>query len=127
MATVVDDLYDLVDASGLATGYEKRDVFLEQYTADNQRYLLIRNQSGAASDEWERNHSFSFHFISQINDTQIPQIRDTASAVVNYLLQNYRQGCIINVSLVGDVAGAFLLESGRWYYKFDVNVKSATS
>lgn len=127
MGSVQDDLWGLIDDSGLIPSYVKWSIWNDAAANPDKRYVVCRNSQSYSSDEFARRHGFTVFMIAEQNDSDIYGLRDDAEAVVKYLLQNYLKGCIIGVSVVGDTAGVFQLADGRYYYKFDLMVMSATS
>lgn len=122
--TVQTDFYGLIDESELMTSYQRYSLWNASVVQPEHRALIVRNVQGLRSDKFSRGHGFTLFAISAVNDQNIEGIRSDLEQLVKYLLQNHQFGCIIGVEVVGDTAGVFQMQDGRFYFKCDVNITS---
>lgn len=123
------DLKDLMISSGLLGSYQFRSVWLESSESAGeagQRFVIMR-QNGSPSDKYVRRAEFQVQVLGRVNDISIATLDSDAEALIEYLLQQTVQGCMIAPNILADKAGVYFTDSGRPFYLFNVEVLSATS
>lgn len=87
-----------------------------------QEEIILTRQTGRTSDEDIRDLDVEVWIFTKANadGSDMNKCFDDATAAMDWLLTNYRSGCIFNTSVIEDVTGPYVTGQNRRYYRFTV-------
>ncbi|WP_024551900.1 phage tail termination protein [Franconibacter helveticus 513] len=122
---VYDALRSWLQKHGLDAGYRvQKRVWNELEDTQSDRYLVIQQNGGGATEEALTRDYYRFILLSGQNDASVDEVENRADAIRQALIDNHKTECIISMQPVGGIP-AIRTEEGR--FLFEINFQTIIS
>lgn len=102
---------------GFDTGYRVQYRFWNELQGtEADRYLIIQQNGGGATEEAITRDYFRFLLLSGQSDNSINEVEDRADAIRQAMISDYRTDCIVSMQPVGGIT-AIKTEEGRFLFE----------
>lgn len=113
---VYDEIRDWIQSHGYDEGYILQARFWnERSNSNNDRYIVIQQNGGAAGEEAITRDYFRILVISARNDANISEVEDLADAIRQSMLTEYKTDKITHMKPVGAIP-AMQTREGRFIF-----------
>lgn len=113
---VYDNIRDWIQSHGYDEGYILQARFWnERPDTNNDRYIVIQQNGGAAGEEAITRDYFRILVISARNDENISEVEDLADAIRQSMLTEFKTDKIIHMKPTGAIP-AIMTKEGRYIF-----------
>lgn len=113
---VYDNIRDWIQSHGYDEGYILQARFWnERPDTNNDRYIVIQQNGGAAGEEAITRDYFRILVISSRNDKNISEVEDLADAIRQSMLTEFKTDKIIHMKPTGAIP-AIMTKEGRYIF-----------
>ncbi|EER4310904.1 hypothetical protein B7654_003754 [Escherichia coli] len=113
---VYDNIRDWIQSHGYDEGYILQARFWnERPDTNNDRYIVIQQNGGAAGEEAITRDYFRILVISSRNDKNISEVEDLADAIRQSMLTEFKTDKIVHMKPTGAIP-AIMTKEGRYIF-----------
>ncbi|HAG6519344.1 TPA: hypothetical protein HFQ00_002701 [Escherichia coli] len=113
---VYDNIRDWIQSHGYDEGYILQARFWnERPDTNNDRYIVIQQNGGAAGEEAITRDYFRILVISSRNDKNISEVEDLADAIRQNMLTEFKTDKIVHMKPTGAIP-AIMTKEGRYIF-----------